>query len=220
MTEVEQTLDTHKEIAVSHEEIKQQLAEQKVQWASQSIQLGLYAICIWMPSLIDALQLGVPETAEVKEAHVRSYVEKWTQPSWKSSNQPRQAASGESTGRTQGHVGHHQRQVYGEVRCSRYGHILIATKHLHLGNSPNALVPLSQATQAGGSTAVLREIHRCSAGPEWLAVQSGAPASWGCSCWWRQGHGAQPDRQTQGTTPVMHFKHRIHVNLSRVFVHL
>ncbi|AWO97021.1 putative microtubule-actin cross-linking factor 1 [Scophthalmus maximus] len=29
MTEVEQTLDTHKEIAVSHEEIKQQLAEQK-----------------------------------------------------------------------------------------------------------------------------------------------------------------------------------------------
>lgn len=31
MTEVEQTLDTHKEIAVSHEEIKQQLTEQKVQ---------------------------------------------------------------------------------------------------------------------------------------------------------------------------------------------
>lgn len=30
MTEVEQTLDTHKEIAVSHEEIKQQLTEQKV----------------------------------------------------------------------------------------------------------------------------------------------------------------------------------------------
>jgi len=30
MTEVEQTLDTHKEIAVSQEEIKQQLTEQKV----------------------------------------------------------------------------------------------------------------------------------------------------------------------------------------------
>lgn len=30
MTEVEQTLDTHKEIAVSHEEVKQQLTEQKV----------------------------------------------------------------------------------------------------------------------------------------------------------------------------------------------
>lgn len=30
MTEVEQTLDTHKEIALSHEEIKQQLTEQKV----------------------------------------------------------------------------------------------------------------------------------------------------------------------------------------------
>lgn len=30
MTDVEQTLDTHKEIAVSHEEIKQQLTEQKV----------------------------------------------------------------------------------------------------------------------------------------------------------------------------------------------
>lgn len=29
MTEVEQTLDTHKEIAVSHEEIKEQLTEQK-----------------------------------------------------------------------------------------------------------------------------------------------------------------------------------------------
>lgn len=28
--EVERTLDTHKEIAVSHEEIKQQLTEQKV----------------------------------------------------------------------------------------------------------------------------------------------------------------------------------------------
>lgn len=32
MTEVEQTLDTHKEIAVSHEEIKQQLTEQKVHY--------------------------------------------------------------------------------------------------------------------------------------------------------------------------------------------
>lgn len=31
MMEVERTLDTHKEIAVSHEEIKQQLSEQKVQ---------------------------------------------------------------------------------------------------------------------------------------------------------------------------------------------
>lgn len=31
MTEVEQTLDTHKEIAVSYDEIKQQLTEQKVQ---------------------------------------------------------------------------------------------------------------------------------------------------------------------------------------------
>lgn len=31
MSEVEQTLGTHKEIAVSHEEIKQQLTEQKVQ---------------------------------------------------------------------------------------------------------------------------------------------------------------------------------------------
>jgi hypothetical protein len=31
ITEVEQTLDTHKEIAVTHEEIKQQLTEQKVQ---------------------------------------------------------------------------------------------------------------------------------------------------------------------------------------------
>lgn len=31
MMEVERTLDTHKEIAVSHEEIKQQLTEQKVQ---------------------------------------------------------------------------------------------------------------------------------------------------------------------------------------------
>lgn len=31
MAEVEQTLDTHKEIAVTHEEIKQQLTEQKVQ---------------------------------------------------------------------------------------------------------------------------------------------------------------------------------------------
>lgn len=30
MMEVERTLDTHKEIAVSHEEIKQQLTEQKV----------------------------------------------------------------------------------------------------------------------------------------------------------------------------------------------
>lgn len=30
-TEIEQTLDTHKEIAVSHEEIKLQLVEQKVQ---------------------------------------------------------------------------------------------------------------------------------------------------------------------------------------------
>lgn len=30
MTEVEQTLDTHKEIAVDHEEIKLQLTEQKV----------------------------------------------------------------------------------------------------------------------------------------------------------------------------------------------
>lgn len=30
MTEVEQTLDTHKEIAVDHEDIKQQLTEQKV----------------------------------------------------------------------------------------------------------------------------------------------------------------------------------------------
>lgn len=40
MTEVEQTLDTHKEIAVSHEEIKQQLTEQKVQQASQWIQFG------------------------------------------------------------------------------------------------------------------------------------------------------------------------------------
>lgn len=40
MTEVEQTLDTHKEIAVSHEEIKRQLTEQKVQWASQLIQFG------------------------------------------------------------------------------------------------------------------------------------------------------------------------------------
>lgn len=30
MTEVELTLDTHKEIAVSQEEIKQQLTEQKV----------------------------------------------------------------------------------------------------------------------------------------------------------------------------------------------
>lgn len=30
MTEVEQTLDTHKEIGASHEEIKQQLIEQKV----------------------------------------------------------------------------------------------------------------------------------------------------------------------------------------------
>lgn len=29
--EVERTLDTHKEITVSHEEIKQQLTEQKVQ---------------------------------------------------------------------------------------------------------------------------------------------------------------------------------------------
>ena len=31
MTEVEQTLDTHKEIASSYEEIKEQLTEQKVQ---------------------------------------------------------------------------------------------------------------------------------------------------------------------------------------------
>lgn len=29
--EVDRTLDTHKDIAVSHEEIKQQLTEQKVQ---------------------------------------------------------------------------------------------------------------------------------------------------------------------------------------------
>ena len=37
MTEAEHTLDTHKEIAVSHEEIKQQLAEQKVQYPLQYI---------------------------------------------------------------------------------------------------------------------------------------------------------------------------------------
>lgn len=39
MAEVEQTLDTHKEIAVSHEEIKEQLSEQKVQSAAQWIRL-------------------------------------------------------------------------------------------------------------------------------------------------------------------------------------
>lgn len=38
-TEIEQTLDTHKEIAVSHEEIKLQLVEQKVQISAESIQL-------------------------------------------------------------------------------------------------------------------------------------------------------------------------------------
>jgi len=32
MTEVEQTLDMHKEIAVTHEEVKQQLTEQKVRY--------------------------------------------------------------------------------------------------------------------------------------------------------------------------------------------
>lgn len=37
MTEIEQTIDTHKEIAVSHEEIKQQLIEQKVQISAETI---------------------------------------------------------------------------------------------------------------------------------------------------------------------------------------
>ena len=41
MTEVEQTLDTHKEIAVSHDEIKQQLIEQKVRYLCSSLSYGL-----------------------------------------------------------------------------------------------------------------------------------------------------------------------------------
>lgn len=41
MTEVEQTLDTHKEIAVSQEEIKQQLTEQKVLYISGLNKEGL-----------------------------------------------------------------------------------------------------------------------------------------------------------------------------------
>lgn len=45
MADVEQTLDTHKEIAVSHEEIKLQLTEQKVQQTLQLIQLG-FAPCL------------------------------------------------------------------------------------------------------------------------------------------------------------------------------
>ena len=82
MTEVEQTLDTHKEIAVSHEEIKQQLIEQKVQhhneysFIHQWIQLHSYEPIHW--SIL--WYLGVPETAEVQEAHVRGHAEERPQP--------------------------------------------------------------------------------------------------------------------------------------------
>lgn len=78
MTEVEQTLDTHKEIALSHEEIKQQLTEQKVCVSyNGEFQLGSCGECLHRSF---TLTLGVPEVAAVKEAHVRSYIEEWTQP--------------------------------------------------------------------------------------------------------------------------------------------
>ena len=64
---------------------------------------------------------------------------------------------------------------------------------------------LPQATQAGGSAALLRQVHWCSPGPEWLAVPSGAPAGRGRPCLWRQRHSTQPDRQTQGTTHITQF---------------
>lgn len=151
------------------------------------------------------LSLGVPETAEVKEAHVWSYVEEWTQPSWKGSNQPWSTASGKSTGWTQRHMGYHQWQGYGEVGHSRWGNTL-PNKQTKMLNLLNILVCFSQTAQAGGSTAVLGQIHWCSPGPQWLAIQSRAPIGWGRSCWWRQRHGAQPDRQTQGTTPITSFQ--------------
>lgn len=50
MTEVEQTLDTHKEIAVSQEEIKQQLTEQKV--------LHISGLC-WSEASMENLGSGV-----------------------------------------------------------------------------------------------------------------------------------------------------------------
>lgn len=46
MVEVEQTLDTHKEIAVSHEEIKQQLTEQKVGLGPGTESLLIHSICL------------------------------------------------------------------------------------------------------------------------------------------------------------------------------
>lgn len=170
------------------------------------------------------LSLGVPEIVEVKEAHVWSYIEEWTQPSWEGPNQPWSTASGKSTGWTQRHMGHHQWQVYGEVGYRWWGQN--STKQINKTkkqlNLSNILVCFSQTAQAGGSTAVLRQIHWCSPGPQWLAVQSGAPTSRGCSCWWRQRHGAQPDRQTQGTTPITHLqtKQNIYAYFYRFLMHL
>lgn len=60
MTEVEQTLDSHKEIAVSHEEIKQQLAEQKVRLAIAVNEHGLVTCVVCVSSLTGRLS-GIQE---------------------------------------------------------------------------------------------------------------------------------------------------------------
>lgn len=75
---------------------------------------------------------GVPETAEIKEAHVWGHTEERSQPSRKSSKQPRQTASGEPPGWTEGHVGHSQLQGCGAVwSCSTVGSVWA---QLHFGN--------------------------------------------------------------------------------------
>lgn len=151
-----------------------------VDWAEGAVAVTDVITGFNVPSLLTPLllKLGVPETAEVKKAHVRSLTEEWTQPSWSGSNQPGSAASGKFVSRTQRHMGHYKWQVHGEVTAPECFSLFFI---LFIWNSTHTWT-FFQTTQAGGSTTILRTIHWCSPGPERLAVQSRAPTGWRCSC--------------------------------------